>query len=295
MADKPDTGHLMGHVKDSTYFEVPTRLGGKLELPQPFHLDKPLFDVKIGVPHIDSRIEPFDLKITKFMALEVLAAAIIVVIFTRLAQRMAVGGPPRGRFWNLFESMLVFIRDEVARPAIGKHDADRFLPLLWTMFFFVLVCNLLGLVPWLGSATGALATTGALAVVTFLTVIGSGMAKLGVVGFWQAQVPHMELPLVMAIFLKPMIFLIEVIGLAIKHFVLAMRLLANMLAGHLVLAVVMGFVALTWHTSFVYFVAPASIFGSIALSMLELLVAFIQAYIFTFLSALFIGMAVHPH
>src|SRR4029079_8267490 len=133
--------------------------------------------------------------------------------------------------------------DQVARPAFGGHGADKFVPFLWTVFFFILVNNLLGLIPWLGSATGALATTAAMALITFLTVCIAGMAELGPVGFWKAQVPHMDLPLVLAIFLKPMIFAIEILGMGIKHFVLAVRLLANMMAGHLVLAVIVGFIA----------------------------------------------------
>jgi F-type H+-transporting ATPase subunit a len=195
----------------------------------------------------------------------------------------------------MLESMLVFIRDQVARPAIGEHDADRFLPFLWTVFFFVLMCNLLGMIPWLGSPTGAIATTGAMALITFGTVIGAGMKKMGPIGFWTGQVPHMDLPLPLAIFLKPMVFVIEILGLFIKHFVLAVRLLANMLAGHLVLAVLLAFIAAAWTSPFIYGVAPATILGATALSLLELFVAFLQAYIFTFLSALFIGMAVHPH
>jgi F-type H+-transporting ATPase subunit a len=105
----------------------------------------------------------------------------------------------------------------------------------------------------------------------------------------------MDLPLPLAILLKPMIFVIEVAGLCIKHFILAMRLLANMMAGHLVLAVILAFIAASSTTMAWYAVTPASVFGAVALSLLELFVAFLQAYIFTFLSALFIGMAVHPH
>jgi F-type H+-transporting ATPase subunit a len=297
MADPFEPSHLIGHVKDADYFEVPRVLapGGKIKLPQPLAQSEPIVSLKIGFAPIDDRVEPLDLRLTKFMVLEVIAALIIAVLFIRLAGRISGGTAPRGRLTNMLESMLLFIRDEVARPAIGKHDADRFLPLLWTLFFFVLGCNLLGLVPWLGSATGALATTGALALVTFLVVVGSGMAKMGVVGFWTGQVPHMDLPFVLAIFLKPMIFAIEILGMLIKHFILAMRLLANMLAGHLVLAVIIGFIAASAGHVAWYGVAPASVLGATALNMLELLVAFIQAYIFTFLSALFIGMAVHPH
>jgi F0F1-type ATP synthase membrane subunit a len=96
---------------------------------------------------------------------------------------------------------------------------------------------------WLGSPTGAIGTTGALALMTLGTVVGAGTKKLGFGGFWKAQVPHMDVPPALGIFLKPMVFVIEFAGLMIKHFVLAVRLLANMFAGHLVLGVLVAFVA----------------------------------------------------
>jgi len=133
------------------------------------------------------------------------------------------------------------------------------------------------------------------AMITFITVLVAGSAKLGPIGFWKAQVPHMDLPLVLAVFLIPGIFLIEVMGLLIKHFVLAIRLLANMMAGHLVLAVILAFIAAAWGSLAGFMVVPASVLGATALSCLELFVAFLQAYIFAFLASLFIGMAVHPH
>ena len=203
----------------------------------------------------------------------------------------------KGRLWNMLEVFLLFLRDEIARPCIGKHDGDKFVPFLWTMFFFVLGCNLMGMIPWMGSPTGALATTGALALTTFLVVCGAGMARLGIVGFWKAQVPHMDLPAPIALFLVPLIFVIEILGLLIKHSVLAVRLLANMMAGHVVVGVIMAFIAAsaTAGTAIWGSVTIASVLGATAISMLELFVAFLQAYIFTFLSALFIGAAVHPH
>lgn len=292
MSDALDPAHLMGHVKDAEYFEVPRFIAadGHIALPQPLALSQPLTEA-----NTTWHIAPLDLRLTKFMVLEVVAAVLMAAIFIWLAGRLRSGHVPRGRLWNLFESMLVYIRDQVARPAIGKHDADRFLPFLWTLFFFILICNLLGMLPWSGTPTASLATTLALAVITFSVVVGSGMAKLGAWGFAKAQVPHMDLPLPMAIILFPMIFVLEVFGLLVKHFVLAIRLLANMLAGHLVLAVILAFIAQSWGTALIWGVAPASVFGAMALSLLELLVAFIQAYVFTVLSALFIGMAVHPH
>ncbi len=283
-----DVGHHIGHVKDADYFELPRAMGGHVAIPQPF--DSAGVSIKLPAP-----IEPLDLHITKFMVLETIVAVGMVILFVWVAQHVASARSPRGRVWNLFEAFLVFIRDQIARPAIGKHDADRFLPFLWTMFFFILFCNLIGILPWTGTPTGAMGTTAALALVTFGVVVGSGMMKMGAVGFWKAQVPHMELPKPIAIGLVPLIFVIEVVGLLIRHFVLAVRLVANMFAGHLVLAVVIGFIGAALPPLIWWGVMPASVLGAVALSMLELMVAFIQAYIFTFLSALFIGMAVHPH
>ncbi len=290
---------LFEHVQDADYFHVPGALSphgdGHLAIPQPFQPEEPLFVLNTGVELVDNTFQPFDLKLTKFMVLEVVVAVIIAVVFIWLAGRMRGGARPRGRMWNMLEAFLLYLRDHVARPAIGKQDADRFLPFLWTIFFFVLGCNLIGMVPWMGSPTGSLAVTGALALTTFSVVIGSGMTKLGLLGFWKSQVPHMDLPGVLAILLVPMIFVIEVMGLLIKHFVLAVRLLANMMAGHLVLAVIVAFISASAGSFLWWGIAPASVFGATALSLLELFVAFLQAYIFTFLSALFIGMAVHPH
>jgi F-type H+-transporting ATPase subunit a len=299
---------LFSHVEDSTEFHVPVFLApnshGHVQLPQPFKLDEPLISVHTGNALVDRTIQPLDFTITKFMVIELFVAILLVAFFLGLAQAIRGGVLPRSRFWNMLEAMLLYFRDSVARPCIGGHDADRFLPFLWTIFFFVLGCNLFGMIPWMGSPTGALATTGALAFVTFLTVVVSGMLKLGLAGFWKAQVPHMDLSLnigginfepVLKVVLIPMIFAIEILGLLIKHCVLAVRLLANMMAGHVVLAVIVAFIAASAQSIWWYAVAPASVFGATALSLLELFVAFLQAYIFTFLSALFIGMAVHPH
>lgn len=290
---------LIEHVKDAEYFHVPKIVSGgsgHWNIPQVAEGVDPL-PVGIGFEPVDNLIEKggFDFHLTKFMVIEVIAAVIICVLFIRLAGKIRTGGAPRGKFWNFFEAMILFIRDQVARPAIGKHDADKFLPFVWSLFFFILLCNLLGLVPWLGSPTGALAVTGMMAFITFVAVLIAGSAKLGLVGFWKNLVPHMGLPLPLAIPLIPMIFLIEVLGLLIKHFVLSVRLLANMMAGHLVVGVIIAFIGAS-ATSLAWFgVMPASLFGATAINLLELFVAFLQAYIFAFLASLFIGMAVHPH
>jgi F-type H+-transporting ATPase subunit a len=147
----------------------------------------------------------------------------------------------------------------------------------------------------MGSPTGALGCTAALAVLAFAVVIGSGVKKMGVLGYLKAQAPHIDLPLPMAIMMIPGIWLIEVFSLLIKHMVLAVRLFANMFAGHLVLAAFVAFIAVSWGSWLKFGIVPTVICSSVMISLLELAVAFIQAYVFTFLTALFIGSALHPH
>lgn len=233
--------------------------------------------------------------ITRFMVMEVVAAVLVVALMVPLAAHVRKNRVSRGWFMNLIESLVLFIRDGIARPAIGGHGADAYLPFLWTMFFFILLNNLLGMIPGGASPTGNINVTGVLAALTLVVVVGAGMRQLGPVGFWLNIVPPLDVPLIMKPPLWILMFVIEAAGLLIKHVVLAMRLFANMLAGHIVLAVILGFVAQAIGTYFIYVVAPASILGVVALSLLELFVALLQAYIFTFLAALFIGQAVHPH
>src|SRR5262249_42750752 len=160
---------------------------------------------------------------------------------------------------------------EIARPAMGHHEGDRFTPLLWTFFFFILTCNLLGLIPWLGAPTGAFGATFGLACIVFGTTLGAGIAKFGPIGFWLNHVPHMVLP----IWLRPLklgIFLIEVLSLLIKHAVLSVRLLANMVAGHLVLLGILGLIVLAASSSTGSWLLTAtiSVTGSTLFSLLEL-------------------------
>ena len=268
-----DPAKLAEHVQDADFFELP--LGTHIAIPQPF--------------------EACGLHLTKFMLLELVAALLMLVIFIPLARRIVHGGPPRGRLWNFFETILIFVRNEMVRPAIGRHDGDRFLPFIWTLFFFILFCNLLGLLPWAGSPTGSFSVTAALALIVFIVLVAAGMKKYGPVRFWLGFAPPMDLPPLMRVILVPMILGLEIVGLMIRHCILAVRLLANMFAGHFVLAMILGFVLATADSELWYGVTPAAVLGGTAVSMLELFVAFLQAYIFAFLAALFIGMAVHQH
>lgn len=243
---------------------------------------------KIELPNV------LGFQITKFMVMEVVAALLIIAIVVPLARHVARNKVTRGPLLNAFEAMVVFIRDGVARPAIGGHDADAFLPYLWTVFFFVLFCNLLGLVPGGASPTGDINVTGVLAAVTLGTVFFAGMRAQGVAGFFKGIVPHLDVPRWLHPFLWVLMFVIELFGLLIKHFVLAVRLFANMLAGHIVLTVILSFILMA-SGIITYLVTPASVLGVVALSLLELLVAFLQAYIFAFLAAVFIGSVQHAH
>ncbi|MEN6451122.1 MAG: F0F1 ATP synthase subunit A [Thermoguttaceae bacterium] len=268
----------------------------------------PTDPVQIAAHHVQDAAEivlPFGLKIplpnilgfqvTKLMALEVVAALLMVLIFIPLARKIRTGKPPRGRWWNALEATILFVRNEMVRPAIGGRDADRFLPFILTTFFFILFCNLLGLFPWLGSPTGSINVTAVLAVFAFAVVVGAGMKKHGIAKYWAGLCPPMDVPKVMAVVLIPMILAIEILGLVIRHTILAIRLLANMFAGHLVVGVIVAFIPVVVGSTLWYGVTPAAVLGATALNLLELFVAFLQAYVFAFLTALFIGMSIHQH
>jgi len=236
---------------------------------------------------------PFGL--TKYKVLMVLAALLIVLIYWPIARMAQGGAPPRGRFWNCFESILTFIRDQLAKPYIG-HDADRYVPFLWTMFLFILFCNLLGMFPFMGSPTASFSVTAGLALCAFFFIHGSAIASMGVKHYFQSYLPHIEVPFGMGYVIVPMIAVIEFLGNFIKGFVLAVRLFANIFAGHVVLAFILVFIVMVKHQGpFLFWgVTAASVLGVTALSLLELFVAFLQAYVFTFLTALFLGSALHP-
>jgi F-type H+-transporting ATPase subunit a len=265
-----DPAKLVEHVGDATAFVLP-------------------FGKVIPLPSIGG------FQITKFMVIELLAALLIVLIFVPIARKLASGSAPKGRYWNMFEAIVQFIRTGIVRPAMGGHDSDRFLPFILTLFFFILFCNVLGLVPCLGSPTASMAVTAPLAVITFAVGMGAGMKKNGVVHFWANMCPPMPLPLLMQLVFVPLIWVLEVGGTLIRYAVLAVRLLANMYGGHLVLAIILGFIPAMAGSMWWYGVTPIAVLGATAISLLELFFAFLQAYIFAFLASLFIGMAIHQH
>lgn len=250
-------GLLEHHLMDSNHYEL---LGISFHLPV-------------------LTIDDFRLPVTKH-TLMLITAAILVIILV-LPLRRVGSGVPHG-LANFFEVIIVFIRDEVVYPSLGEEDGRKYLHYFLTVFFFILFSNLLGMIPYGSTPTGNISVTGSLAAVSLLIMFGSGILRHGPIGYLKSFVPH-GVPA----FVIPILFPIEIAGVLVKHFALCIRLFANMLAGHAVITVFLGLISSL-------FIAPVSIVGAVAISLLELFVAFLQAYIFTILSSLFIGMALHP-
>ena len=224
-----------------------------------------------------------DVTPTKLTVMLWIAAAFVMLgLWWTTRNRKAV---PQGRGQTFVETLFLFVRDEIAEKAIG-HDGHRYTPYLATCFFFILGINFLGLIPYGATATGNVFVTVVFAAMTFLVTQLAGMRAQGVVGYWAHLVPA-GVPA----WLYPLMLPIEIIGLFTKPFALTMRLFANMVAGHIVLFFILGLV---------FFLKSALIgFGSVplgfAIFLLEMFVALVQAYVFTLLSAVFIGMASHAH
>lgn len=262
-------------------------LDGKIFIPQPFGTLKNAYEPASGFC------------ISKFMIIEVVVALLCLLIFGWLAKKVASGKAPKGKSWNFLEGLLQFVRNQVLVPAMGEHDADDFLPFFWTVFVFIFGCNLMGMIPWVGSPTASIGMTGAMAFIIFVIGVTLGIREFGVLGYLKNIVPSLGLPMALGVLIIPMLWVIEFASLLIKHVILAMRLVANMVAGHAVLLGVMGLAigikGLTMGPTQWWSVASISILSTTVLSVLELFVAFLQAAIFTFLSALFISSARHHH
>ncbi len=185
---------------------------------------------------------------------------------------------------NALEIVVLFIRDQISIPYLGEEDGKRMTPLFCTLFFFILGLNMLGMVPIFATATGNVSVTAALALVVFFFMVFGTIYKNGIVGFCKAFVPP-GVPLPILFILVP----IEFLGVFIKTFALTIRLFANMLAGHIVIFAMLG---LTVMLGFI-FALPAVVLAT-CVSLLEVLVIVLQAFIFTLLSAIFIGQMYHP-
>lgn len=261
------------HIIDSHVIELP--LGHEWELPR----WKP---VQIGGLAID-------LSPTKHVVMLMVAALLCMLVLipaARAHERMTrERGSPKG-FATGIEAMVLYLRNEVILPNVGPHG-NAFVPFGLTLFFFILFANLLGLVPYGSTATGNISVTAALALITFVVVEATGIRTQGW-GYLRTivYVPPKDIPLPMKLFMVPIMTVVEIIGKFTKPFALAVRLFANMTAGHVVLLALISLI-FTFKT---LTVVAASVTMGVGSSLLEIFVAFLQAYIFTILSMVFIGL-----
>jgi F-type H+-transporting ATPase subunit a len=277
------TEAMMHHIVDSNELEFGSV---KVELPR--------------IPPIQVGRFEIDMSPTKhvvFLWIATLLTILTVWFAARRASRTDPGEEAPGGLLNAFESFYVYLRDDVALANIG-HGGEKYVPYVVTLFFFILFANLLGLVPFGATATSNIMVTAALALISLAVVEASGMSELGFKGwlgtiFYAPAGLHPVMRVVMLIIMTP----VELIGKLAKPFALAVRLFANMTAGHFVILALLGLI-LTYG-SFTKATGIAAISGSLLLGLfvmfLEIFVAFLQAYIFTALTAVFIGLIRHAH
>ena len=241
--------------------------------------------------HGEFLARPFDISFTKNVAAILMSGIFMIFLFISVARAYTrrENEAPKG-VQSLLEPLILFVRDDIAKNSIGERHYEKYTPFLLSIFFFILLNNLLGLVPFFpggANVTGNITVTMALALFTFITTTITGNKNYWKHIFNPPGVPWwLKLPV-------PLIPFIEVVGVIIKPFVLMIRLFANISAGHII---VLGFFSLIFifgnmDPKLGYAVSPVSIAFTIFMSMLELLVAFIQAYVFTILSAIYFGMA----
>ena len=249
--------------------------------------------------HLDAKLKPrsgsvmLDLSLTRHLVFALLAAALLLWGLIGMARRYQAGigrtSAPKGLLQNMLEQVIIFVRDDIAKPTLGPEHYGRFLPYLLTVFFFIGTCNFLGLVPWGATASSNINITAALALFTLILTLANGSKS-----YWK----HIFWPPNMPIGVKLLLIPTEIAGIFIKPAVLAIRLFANMTAGHLVILSLIGMI-FTFGGVFGplggYGVAPVAIGFTLFIYLLEILIALIQAYVFTFLSGLFIGMALEEH
>jgi F-type H+-transporting ATPase subunit a len=238
---------------------------------------------------------PIDLSITKTVAGILVSVIIMLFVFLNIAKsaKRSANQAPAG-MQNLFEPVILFVRDDIAKPAIGEKRFEKFMPFLLTVFFFILINNLLGLIPLFpfgANVTGNIAVTMVLAVFTFfITTFNTNKH------YWK-EIYNPDVPWWLK-FPIPLMPIVELTGVITKPFVLMIRLFANMLAGHLIVTVFVSLIfifAKLMGAEAGYGISVVSVAFSVFMLLLDLLVSFVQAYVFTFLSAMYFGMASPEH
>jgi F-type H+-transporting ATPase subunit a len=292
---------------------TPTAAGQKLDI-DPFHhvVDDAtlVFSESLHLEYHLPQVAGYQL--TKFHLFIALAAIIVAVLMIWIGRKMATGENPRGKLWNMLESLLYFVRDKIAKPGLGD-EADKYVPFLTTIFLFIFMANLLGMIPFLGSPTASIAVTFALALCSFVVIHTAGIQEMGFGKYIKSFVPHIHLeggPLIrgMGFLITVGMAFLEYLTAFIRLAVLSIRLFANMLAGHTALFMILFFIQFVsrpvsdpmggyLHDApgwLYYVITPFSVVIAVALSMLELFVAGLQAFVFTLLTSIFIGLAKHP-
>ena len=229
-----------------------------------------------------TNVRPLDLSITKSVIGILFVAILMLVLFSSLAKSYAKNGGIAKGAGRFFEPLVIYVRDEIAIPNIGEKGYKKYMSYLLTIFFFIFFLNILGLMPLGFNITGNITITLSLALLTYLITTFSANKNYWSHMLWMPGVP---------VLLRPVLALIELLGTIIKPFSLMIRLYANMMAGHVVLMSIIGlmFIFKSW-------IGSSLSFGlAFALSILEILVAFLQAYIFTMLSALYFGAGNEEH
>lgn len=247
--------------------------------------------------------------VTKHLVMLWIASLLLVAGLSlhAAARRRRAEFVPRGFVGNAVEEMVILIRDTVLVPNLGEHEARKFLPFFLSLFLLILTSNLLGLIPPIpqlgfegGTATGNIAVNFALAVSVFLVGFVGGMRELGPIGFFRNFIPLSEHEhWALKLFLGPVLFVLEFGGSLIRHAILAVRLFANMIAGHGVILIILGmgvlFQGLMSSRGAQIAIGAAPLVLSLGIYGLEVLVCLIQACVFLFLSVLFVSAAVHSH
>ncbi|MFC2109098.1 F0F1 ATP synthase subunit A [Bacteroidota bacterium] len=238
-------------------------------------------EIHLDAHHHATNLKPLDFSITKNVFFIFLVGLFMFLVFSKMANNYKKSAIPKG-FGRLLEPIILYVRDDIAIPNIGEKKYKKYMSYLLTIFFFIWIVNLLGLTPIGINVTNNIAVTLALSLMTYVITTFSGNKDYWKHIFWMPGVPTP-----MKIILAP----IELLGTLIKPFSLMIRLYANITAGHVVLMSIIGlmFIFKNWIGS------PLSFGLAFALSLLELLVAALQAYIFTMLSALYFGSAVEEH
>lgn len=257
---------VVGHILDASYLELPfvghghSLLAGRVDLP--------VFPPILGV----------DLSITRHVVAMWVAAALLVGLLI-LAFGRSRSGP--SRLASFFEVIILYVRDDIVYSVMGERGRP-FVPFILTVFLFILFCNLVGLIPYSATPTGNISVTAGLAIVSFIATQAAGISRHGFGGYLKSLVPT-GVPLPVKLILVP----IEIVSLVARPFALCIRLFANMISGHVAILVLLGLIIMLGNVA----AAPISVLFAAGLYVFEIGIAFIQAFVFSLLTTMFISLA----